>query len=516
MTRFENSSQPYDLAVIGGGINGAGIAADAAGRGLRVVLFESNDFASGTSSASSKLLHGGLRYLEQREFRLVRAALAEREVLLRKAPHLVKPLRFVLPVVLGMRPVWMLRLGLVLYDTLASRISLPKTESIRLSKFPDRKGFRDNLDKAFVYSDCWTDDARLVVANVLTAQSHGASIRDRTKCTSAEREGSVWRLKIEDTLIGGSGTIYARALVNAAGPWTEAVAESLGLLERDFRIRKVKGSHIVVPKLWNGDHAALLQLRDGRVLVIVPFEDDYTLVGTTDIEYEGQARDITISEDETAYLLKAINEYFQHQTHERDIVWSFAGVRPLFESIAESDDNPSTVSRDYAFRLDDKDGTAPMLTVLGGKLTTYRELADHALRELSRFFPDMGPGKTSTEPLAGGDLKGADLKTYHARILNDYPFLAAATVRRLTRLYGSRVEELLFGARSAADLGAVLGADLTEAELNFLVRTEWVHEVDDLIWRRTKLGLKLSDTEKAVVAAAVQRANLEARRSHVG
>ncbi len=494
----------YDLAVIGGGINGAGIAADAAGRGLKVVLLESDDFASGTSSASSKLLHGGLRYLEQYAFRLVRAALVEREVLLHKAPHLVKPLRFVLPVTPGMRPAWLLRLGLFLYDTMARR-TLPATQSVRLSRFADRMGFQPHLERAFVYSDCWTDDARLVIANVLTAQRHGATILARNRLVSARRESDAWAIETKNTVNGATGTMRARGVVNAAGPWVEPVANALGMQSRDFAIRKIKGSHLVVPRLWEGDHAAFLQLRDGRILVIVPFHDDYTLVGTTDVETDGDMRGIDISDAETEYLLEAINSYFARQTRKEDIVWSFAGVRPLFETIEANTDNPSAITRDYAFRIDDEAGGTPILTVLGGKLTTYRELATQALDKLKAYFPRMSASRTQTEPLAGGELGNLTLADFTRELQGDYPFLANTLAWRLASTYGSRARELLGDARSMADLGANLGADFTEMELAFLVRTEWAYTLDDVIWRRTKLGLRLDASEKSVIADRLAR-----------
>lgn len=496
-------SNIYDLVVIGGGINGAGIAADAAGRGLKVALLESNDFASATSSASSKLLHGGLRYLEQCEFRLVREALAEREVLLRKAPHLVKPLRFVLPVTPGMRPAWFLRAGLFLYDMLARRASLPGTESVRLSRFADRKGFQGHLDRAFIYSDCWADDARMVIANVLTAQSHGATILDRTKFVSAKRDNGAWSVITSSTLTRDNAEIRALGLINAAGPWVEPVADDLGMASRDFVIRKVKGSHLVVPKLWEGDHAAFLQLKDGRILVIVPFHDDYTLVGTTDIENDDDIRGIDISEAEIDYLLDAINGYFDRQTPREDVVWSFAGVRPLFETIDASKDNPSAVTRDFAFRIDDAEGKTPILTVLGGKLTTYRALAAHALDDLKDFYPEMGQSQTAKEPLAGGEFGGATLDQFSSELQAKFPFLAHPLLRRLVRTYGSRAADLLSGKTSMEQMGPVLGADLTEAELEFLVCTEWAHELEDVIWRRTKLGLRLSPSEKAAIKRAL-------------
>ncbi len=492
MTAASEDTGLFDLVIIGGGINGAGIAADAAARGLRVALLEEQDFSGGTSSASSKLSHGGLRYLEQFEFRLVREALGEREVLLKKAPHLVWPLRFALPVMKGMRPAWMIRIGLFLYDTLARRDTLPGTKTVNLRTQPGHMGFKETLKTAFLYSDCWVDDARLVIANLLMAQQHGAQIFSRTRFLSATRKDGLWQItaKGKDHVI-----LNARAVINAAGPWVEGVSDALSIRARDFAIRHVKGSHIVTRKLYEGDNACLIQLPDGRILVIMPYEGEYTLIGTTDIEVHGEFRGIQISQGEIDYLLGAVNQYFQRQLTEGDVVWSYAGVRPLYEDAAQDEANPSKVTRDYAFRVDDQNGTAPVLTILGGKLTTYRKLAEHALAGLDKYFPDLPLGKTATSPLPGGQLGQGGQAGFVRRLGKDFPWLPGKTAMRFTRLYGSRSYDLIGQATSFSDLGKVFGADLTLREVTFLCDTEWAVTAEDILWRRTKLGLKFGPAE---------------------
>lgn len=500
----------YDIAIIGGGINGAGIAADAARRGMKVALLESHDFAGATSSASSKLSHGGLRYLEQFEFRLVKEALGEREVLLHKAPHLVWPLRFALPVLGGMRPAWMLRVGLFLYDTLARRQSLPGAQAVTLNRTADHLGFERSIAKAFLYSDCWADDARLVIANLLDARDHGADIHGRTAFIRGHRETGVWHVDARGADDDRPLHFTAKVLVNAAGPWVESVSDHLGLTQRDYKIRRVKGSHIVTRKLYEGDHACMLQLGDGRVMFVLPYEDDFSLIGTTDVEVDGDPRAIAISDDETDYLLTALSGVFQKRVTRQDIVWSYAGVRPLYEAMTDNETNASKVTRDYAFRLD---GTPPVLTVLGGKLTTYRKLADHALEALRGVFPQMPESDTASSVLPGGALGLGGQAGYAASLQRLHPWLPAATAKRFTRHYGSRAQALIADAKSWADMGQVFGADLTQREVDFLRSTEWAVTAEDILWRRTKLGLRLSGAEAAALGAYLAVSTQEPRHA---
>ena len=481
----------FDLAVIGGGINGAGIARDAAGRGLRVVLIEQNDLASGTSSASSKLIHGGLRYLEQREFHLVREALREREILLRAAPHLVRPLRFVLPVNEARRSALMLRLGLLLYDWMGWRKILPGTRELDLLTDAAGLALRRTYHHAYEYSDCLADDARLVVVNALDAAERGAAIRTRTRCVRAER-GEAWRLILNSR--GRRDVATARVLVNATGAWVEMFAETAlrARIERP-RLRLDKGSHIVVRRLYDHDRAYILQAADSRVVFAIPFERDFTLIGTTDQSFTGDPAEVAPSGAEIDYLCGVINEYFRASISTADVVWAYAGVRALYDDGARQ---AQDVGREYALMLDERPGEAPLLTVYGGKITTYRKLAEEALAKLAHFFPHTTPW-TARSALPGGDFVYDGFETLVARTLRNWPFLDADHARRLARAYGTRVDTMLKGVAGPADLGMRFGADLTAVEVRYLKTTEWAQTADDVLWRRSKLGLRLSDTERA-------------------
>jgi glycerol-3-phosphate dehydrogenase len=481
----------FDLAIVGGGINGAGIARDAAGRGLRVLLVEQNDLASGTSSASTKLIHGGLRYLEHGWFRLVREALTEREVVLRMAPHLVRPLRFVLPHELSMRPAWMLRLGLFIYDHLGGRRLLPGTRTIDLTRDPLGAPLKGRYDKGFEYSDCRTDDARLVVLNAVDAAELGATIRTRTRCVRAERTDS-WQLVLEHR--GRRSTTSARALVNATGPWVGLFEE---MLKRpaSLRLRLDKGSHIVVRRLFEHDRAYIFQTDDGRVVFALPYEDDFTMVGTTDHHFTGDPAGIVPDADEIAYLCNVVNDHFRKAITPADVVWSFAGVRSLYD---DGSKRPQDTPRDYVLALDD-DG-APLLTVYGGKITTFRRLAEQAVDRLAPVFGER-PAWTAGSSLPGGDFRPDGLDDLAAETRASWPFLGEAHVRRLVGAYGTRVRRILDGAKSFNDLGPRLGCDLTGAEARYLMDHEFAQTEDDVLWRRSKLGLRFTREERGRLGA---------------
>ena len=477
--------QIYDLLVIGGGINGTGIARDAAGRGLKVLLCEKGDLAEATSSSSTKLIHGGLRYLEYYEFRLVHEALAERERLLKIAPHIIWPLRFVLPHDTGLRPAWMLRLGLFLYDHLARLRTLPGSESVRLRTSPVGVPLQERLTKGFIYSDCWVEDSRLVVLNAMDARARGADVRTRTAVESARREGDAWVAKLRGP--GGTDTARAKIVVNAAGPWvSQTLGGTLGINAK-AAVRLIKGSHIVTKKLYEGDQAYILQNPDKRIVFAIPYERDYTLIGTTDVPYKEAPGPVRISPEETDYLCESINRFLVKQISPGDVVWSYSGVRPLFDDAAK---NASAVTRDYVLDIHDADGALPVLSVFGGKITTYRRLAEHAIGKLEKYLPALKPGWTDTAPLPGGDMGNFDdwLAAFRAR----HAFLPPELATRLVRDYGTRAETIVGAATSLADLGEDFGAGLTRAEVDYLVAEEWAVGAADILWRRSKLGLRLS------------------------
>ena len=477
----------YDLLVVGGGINGAGIARDAAGRGLSVLLCEQHDLAAHTSSCSTKLIHGGLRYLEYREFGLVRKALQERETLLRAAPHIMWPLRFVMPHMPDLRPAWLIRAGLFLYDHLARRELLPGSRGIDMRRHPAGAPLVESIKRGFVYSDGWVDDARLVVLNALDAQEHGATVLTRTKLIGAVRAGGEWHAQLQQE-DGSVLDVRAGAIANAAGPW---VGELLhGALGRGAHhsVRLVKGSHIVVPKLFDHDHAYIFQNPDKRIIFAIPYEHDFTLIGTTDIEYHGDPAEVSITPDEIQYLCDSINRYFRRQIAPRDVSWTYSGVRPLLED--ENADNPSAVTRDYRLELDAPAGEAPLLSVFGGKITTFRKLAEEAVDELARALQINAPAWTAARaPLPGGDIAGSNFKRFLAQFQQQYPWLPAALAHRYARAYGTRAPKLIGTARSLDDLGQTFTPGLYESELRYLRDIEWARSSKDVLWRRSKLGL---------------------------
>ena len=485
--------KPVDLVVIGGGINGAGIARDAAGRGLSVILCEKDDLAQGTSSRSGKLIHGGLRYLEYYEFRLVREALIEREVLLNAAPHIVWPMRFVLPHSPEQRPAWLVRLGLFLYDHLGGRKKLPGCRNIDLRHDPEGKPIRPEFTRAFEYSDCWVDDARLVSLNALDAKERGAIVMTRTAATTARRVNGGWEVEFA-AADGTQSKVRAKAIANAAGPWVENVINGVAGSNSPRRVRLVKGSHIVVPKFWDGPQAYLFQNNDKRVIFANPYEGDMALIGTTDIPYEGRAEDVAIDGDETEYLLTAINRYLKVPVTRDQVVHAFSGVRPLYDDNAE---NPSAVTRDYVF---DVTGEPPMLSVFGGKITTYRKLAEHALEKLKPFFPAMKSAWTAHAPLPGGDMPEASFERFLTQLQASQPWLPEGLALHYARLYGTRTKDVLNGARDVSNLGRHFGGLLYQAEIDYLRKAEWALTAEDVLNRRTKHGIHINSEQRRDVA----------------
>lgn len=481
-------AEVYDIAVIGGGINGAGIAADAAGRGLSVFLCEKDDLASHTSSASSKLIHGGLRYLEHYEFRLVREALAEREVLLAKAPHIVKPMRFVLPHRPHLRPAWMIRAGLFLYDHLGKREKLAGSKSV---KFGADSPLKAEISKGFEYSDCWVDDARLVVLNAMAAREKGAHVHTQTRCVSARRSKGMWQLNLERS----DGTLFsirAKALVNAAGPWVAKFIRDDLKLESPYGIRLIQGSHLIVPKLYDAPNAFILQNEDQRIVFAIPYLNHFTLIGTTDREYTGDPAKVAITEGETDYLLKVVNAHFKKRLSREDILHSYSGVRPLCN---DESDNPSAVTRDYTLALSGSATEAPLLSVFGGKLTTYRKLAESALAQLAPFFKDIKPSWTAQSTLPGGE----DMTTPQALSLlirDKFDWVPIEIASRWATTYGSRTWRMLEGVRSLSDLGEHIGGGLYTREVDYLCSEEWATTAHDILWRRSKLGLFTTPAEQ--------------------
>ncbi|WP_298396158.1 glycerol-3-phosphate dehydrogenase [Sphingobium sp.] len=483
----------HDLAVIGGGVNGCGIARDAAGRGASVLLLEQGDLAQGTSSASTKLIHGGLRYLEHREFALVRESLQERERLWAIAPHIIHPMRFVLPWVPGLRPRWMLRLGLFLYDHIGGRHALPATQAIDLRRDPVGAPMKPDFGPAYCYSDAWVDDARLVMLNARDAADRGAAVHVRTQVTHLARAGDHWR--IEARANDGATLLFrARAVVNAAGP---AVLDLLARANRpaDWSIRLVRGSHIVVPRLFEHDMAYFFQLPDGRIFFAIPYERDFTLIGTTDRDHDGGLDQVAASAEEIAYLCAGVNRYFARAITPDDVVWSYAGVRPLID---DGSDRPEAATRGYRLELDGGNGAPPLLSIFGGKITTYRHLAAEAVDRLKPFLPQLKGGDwTASAPLPGGDFPTTGLTALMQRLAADYPFLDAATIDRIARAYGTQAWVWLGPARDRAALGEDFGYGLTEAEVRHMMHREWARTSEDILWRRSKLGLRL---DKAQVA----------------
>ncbi|MBZ9943826.1 glycerol-3-phosphate dehydrogenase [Mesorhizobium sp. BR1-1-13] len=491
-----DASSIRDIFVIGGGINGCGIARDAAGRGFSVFLAEMDDLASGTSSGSTKLIHGGLRYLEFYEFRLVREALMEREVLWKNAPHIIWPMRFVLPYAKGLRPAWLIRLGLFLYDHIGGRKLLPATRTLDMTTDPAGKPLKPLFKKAFEYSDGWVNDARLVTLNARDAADRGATIRTRTKVVGARREGGLWTIRIENLRTGETEEVKARLLVNAAGPWVDHVLSGVVGLNDVHNVRLVQGSHIVIAKKFDDPRAYFFQNKDGRIIFAIPYEDEFTLIGTTDQDYPGDPHDVKISDTEIDYLCAAASEYFAQPVKRSDIVWTYSAVRPLYDDGASK---AQEATRDYVLKADGGEGTAPIVNTFGGKITTYRRLSESMLEKIEGFLGRRGKPWTANAPLPGGDFAATGFDAQVARLKSAYPFLDQRLARRLTRLYGTRAQLLLGLAKSNADLGRNFGADLYEAEVRYLVENEWAVTSQDVLWRRTKRGLHFSREQTAAL-----------------
>ncbi|KDM92348.1 glycerol-3-phosphate dehydrogenase [Photobacterium galatheae] len=487
------ANEILDIIVVGGGINGAGIAADAAGRGLKVALFEAEDFASATSSASSKLIHGGLRYLEHYEFRLVGEALAEREVLLRKIPHIAKPMRFRLPHRPHLRPAWMIRAGLFLYDHLGKRTTLPGSAGLR---FGNDSALVPEITRGFEYSDCWVDDARLVVLNAMETAARGGEVRNRCRVEKAERDGDIWQVTVLDGLTGERFVRRSHALVNAAGPWVKTFYDTSLDTPSPRNIRLIKGSHIVVPRVHDEPQAYILQNEDQRIVFVIPYLDRFSIIGTTDVEYHGDPRQVAIDEDEIRYLLKVYNAHFKHQLQRTDVVWTYSGVRPLCD---DESDSPQAVTRDYTLELEQEGSQPPLLSIFGGKLTTYRKLAEAALHKLAPFFPNMGTAWTADACLPGGEA-GFDLSRLSRELQTRYDWLNAFTAERLATNYGTLCWQVLDGVNSEAEMGQHFGEGFYARELDYLMNHEFVSSAEDALWRRSKLGLYLNSDQQQAVA----------------
>ncbi|RDE09016.1 glycerol-3-phosphate dehydrogenase [Pelagibacterium lacus] len=506
MTSEQNGPQGriFDLLVIGGGVNGTGIARDAAGRGYAVCLAEMDDLASGTSSASTKLIHGGLRYLEHYEFRLVRESLVEREVLWANAPHIIWPLRFVLPHHKGLRPKWLLRAGLFLYDHIGGRKLLPRTRRLDLRRDPLGRALKPGYGAAFEYSDCWVDDARLVVLNAQDAAARGAEIHTRTKVLAARRKAGHWAVTVEDGPSGTVRTIAARMLINAAGPWVEQALATEAAAGDRHAVRLVKGSHIVVPRIHDDRRAFFFQNSDGRIFFAIPYEDDFTLIGTTDEDFEGDPGAVAISDAEIDYLIAGANDYFAEALGREDVIWCYSGVRPLYNDGAGK---AQEATRDYVLKLTGEAGQGQLLTVIGGKITTYRRLAEAALEHVETVLGPKGAAWTRTAPLPGGDFPVEGVGAEIDRLAGDYPFLSREEAVRLMRHYGTRARALLGAATSRPDLGFHFGAGLYAAEVDYLVASEWARTVEDILWRRTKLGLRAGAIDIDQLAAYLRAAD---------
>ena len=486
MVEIVSDTEYIDLLVIGGGINGAGIARDASGRGLKVLLCEKDDLAQHTSSSSTKLIHGGLRYLEHYDFALVRHALQEREVLLDMAPHIIWPLRFILPHHKELRPRWLIRLGLFLYDHIGGRKKLPGSNSVNLQNHISGKPLKPEFTHGFEYSDCWVQDARLVVLNAQDASSKGALILTRTECTKLNRASDEWRAELIDRRNGRQFEVRARAVVNAAGPWVEHVLNLDNQTSTEYGVRLVKGSHIVVPRLFDHDYPYIFQNADDRVLFAIPYEKDFTLLGTTDIEIEEDPGSASIDEDEIDYICSAVNRYFTAQISKNDVIWSYSGVRPLFDDAAA---NASEVTRDYVLQLDDS--SAPILSVFGGKITTYRKLSEQVVNMLGPALGNEKAPWTSGSPLPGGDIDNADFSAFLSGCKHRYSWLEECVLVDYARNYGSNIHQLLFSCNSMADLGEDFRGGLYQREVEYLVDNEWAETDDDILWRRTKKGLRI-------------------------
>jgi glycerol-3-phosphate dehydrogenase len=487
-------SADYDLLVIGGGINGAGIARDAAGRGLRVLEVEMSDLASATSGWSSKLIHGGLRYLEYYEFRLVREALEERETLLNAAPHIVRPMRFVLPHDRTMRPVWMIRIGLWMYDHLGKRVSLPGSHTVAFPHIEFSAGLKPDIRSGIIYSDCRVDDARLTILTAMSAREKGATVLTRTKFTGGRRENGVWHAELQDMRTGARRTVTAAAIANVAGPWVSTVLQGVPHKPTGAKVRLVKGSHIVVPKVHSLGHACLLQNTDKRVIFVIPFEGKWSLIGTTDVPVDTPEEAVDITEKETDYLIEAANRFLAKPISRADVVWTFAGVRPLYD---DGKSDPSSITRDYTFELDEDGGKAPVLSVYGGKLTTYRCLAEAALDKLAPFLPPLGPKWTLDAHLPGGDVR--NYNAFRDEMFDRYKGFPRDLLDGVVRRHGSRTPMVMGDVHSLEQLGRHFGAGLTEREIECLIADEWAETAEDILWRRTKCGLHMDAAQRQAV-----------------
>lgn len=490
-------AREVDVVVIGGGVNGCGIARDLAGRGLSVVLCEKDDLACATSSASTKLIHGGLRYLEHYEFRLVRDALREREVLLKAAPHIIWPLNFILPHHRKLRPWWMIRAGLFLYDHLGGRKILPKSRSHYLPGTLLGQPLKAEFRRGFSYADCWVEDTRLVVLNAIDAHEKGAEILTRTECINLDRlpKQDMWAVTMQDNNTDEKFRVHARLVVNASGPW---VNKTLGLVGADVakhKVRWVKGSHIIVPRMYQGEHAYILQNEDKRIVFAIPYEKKFTLVGTTDVEYTGDIEEVRISVDEVEYLCKAASRFFRHPLKPEQVEWTYSGVRPLLD---DGEGDASSVTRDYLLEMDDYKGV-PLLSIFGGKITTFRKLSEQAGDMVAAQLKKGGKAWTHNAPLPGAEGGASNTETFQKTLRREYAWLPDALAQRLSRAYGSRVREILRGAKRLADLGEHMGESVYEAEIKYLVTREWAQTLEDILWRRSKLGLHTTEeTQKKI------------------
>lgn len=494
----------HDVFVIGGGINGCGVARDAAGRGFSVFLAEMDDLASGTSSGSTKLIHGGLRYLEYYEFRLVREALMEREVLWKNAPHIIRPMRFVLPYARGLRPAWLLRLGLFLYDHIGGRKLLPATRTLDMRSDPAGKPLKPLFSKAFEYSDGWVNDARLVALNARDAADRGAVVRTRTKVVEARRDAGLWKITLEDTDTRERQRVGARLIVNTAGPWVDHILTEVVGQKDAHNVRLVQGSHIVVRQKFEDPRAYFFQNKDGRIIFAIPYEEDFTLIGTTDRDFSGDLRHVAISDAEIDYLCAAASEYFSEPVRRSDVVWTYSAVRPLYDDHASK---AQEATRDYVLKGEGDAGHAPIVNAFGGKITTYRRLSEAMLEKIEGFLGRRGGPWTADAPLPGGDFPQTGFDAEVGRLGASYPFLGERLARRLTRLYGTRARTLLGEAGSLADLGRDFGAELYEAEVVYLMRHEWARTAEDVLWRRTKRGLHFSAEQIAALDEFMRGSN---------
>ncbi|MZR31372.1 glycerol-3-phosphate dehydrogenase [Sneathiella litorea] len=487
----------FDIFVIGGGINGCGVARDAAGRGYSVALCEMNDLASGTSSGSTKLIHGGLRYLEHYEFRLVRKALQEREVLWANAPHIIWPLRFVLPHHKGLRPKWLLRLGLFLYDHLGGRKKLPATKSLNLQKNPPGNPLKKEFSTGFEYSDCWVNDSRLVVLNAMDAAARGALIETRTKCIAAAYKDGLWHVTTQDTANSQTTTRTARMIINAAGPWVDNIIQAASHSPTSPNVRLVQGSHIIIPKLYEHDRCYIFQNADDRIIFAIPYENDYTLIGTTDQDYDGDPENVAISDTEISYLCNAASEYFEKPVREQDVVWTYSAVRPLFDDGATK---AQEATRDYVLRWQTNEDNAPLLNIFGGKITTYRRLAEAVMEMAEQKLGKMNQEWTINAPLPGGDFPMEEFTELLAKVCERYPFIETHQSERLLRAYGTRLFDLLGDASQKTDLGEDFGCGLFEREVRYLMDREWARTADDILWRRSKLGIGMRKEQIATLS----------------